>query len=70
MNPTERVIKHCTDRWRLVFFWDELKDFNSKGIIHTAKGMVEGLDEFEDINEDDVDWNKVEDVIMEYIYQL
>lgn len=67
MTPTERVINHCTDKWRLRFIWDDLNDFYPKGIIRIAKGMVEGRDEFDDIKEEDVNWNKVEDVIMEYL---
>lgn len=57
-NQTKQVIDYCSDEWRLLTFCTDLERFNPRGIVEVAKGMTDEL-----VDENDVDWVKVEDVL-------
>lgn len=57
-NQTKQVIDYCSDQWRLLNFCDDQESFYPKGIVKVAKDMTEEL-----VDENDVDWVKVEDVL-------
>lgn len=64
-NQTKQVIEYCTQTWKLIFINDMLK--SGRTIINLAQNMT---DDFIEWDNNQVDWDKVEDVISEKIYEL